>query len=192
MALDRELARPLLIVLAVGLVVVGLIWVTGGFRPAQAVGRPTAPGEAVDLERWTITVQSCEYVDRDVAGEYETDSAARVVVRIVNRTDRTIQIPSDGILTARLGADNLPEPRWSPGQTRSELNFDPDVAVIGAYDFALSEGADITGDPATQELTLDIHRERDRANFVLTDNWVAEEPAASVTMSCPDHRRGSS
>jgi hypothetical protein len=190
-ALDRELARPLLIVLAVGLVVLGLIWATGGFRPAQAVGRPTAPGEAVDLERWTITVQACEYVDRDVTGEYEADPAARVAVRILNRTGRTIQVPSDGILTARLGAEDLSEARWAPGQVRSELNFDPDVAVTAAYDFAPAAGADLGRDPTTAELSVDIHRERDRANFVLTDNWVAEEPAATVTMSCPDRRRGS-
>lgn len=186
MAFDRGLVRPLLVAFGVLLLVIGLTWALGGFRPAEAVGRPTPAGQSIDLQRWTISVESCAYVDRSLSG-YEIDPAARVTVRMRNRTDQTIQVPADGLFTARLGTRELAEAQPAPGQQRSALNFDPDVTVVQSYDFALP-----TKVPAATELTVLVHRERNRANLVFSDNWWAEEPAAAVTMRCADHRQGPS
>lgn len=184
MSFDRSLVRPLVVALGVLLLVVGLAWALGGFRPAQAAGRPTPAGQPIDLQRWTITVESCAYVDRSVSGD-PIEVSARVSVRIRNRTERTIGDLSDNLLTARLGTRELAEAQWSPGQLLEGLNFDPDVTTVGSYDFPLPRSAD-----PTTELTVLVHRERNRANLVFNEDWAAEEPAAAVTMRCADHRKG--
>jgi hypothetical protein len=183
---DRGLIRPILGVLAALLVLVGLIWATGGLRPARAVGRPVPAGEPIDLERWSITIAACEYVDRSLL-DYQIEPTARVLLRITNLTKRTIQEPTDGVFTAELGGRPLGTAAWAPGQTRGSLNFDPDVEVRVAYEFALPADADLAAD-----LTVLVHHERNRDNFVLGENWAAEDPAAAVTMSCPDHPLGRS
>lgn len=191
MSIDRRLVRPLLVVCGVCALVVGLIWALGGFRPAQAVGRPTPPGQQIEMQRWTFAVLSCELTDREVGGEYGSDPAARVWIRTLNTTDETLQAPADDVITARLGITDLADPQFAPGQTTYGLGFDPDIAAVGAYDFPLPAPLDVDAPPGAEvAVTVLVHDERNRQNFALRSNWWAEEPIAEVTMSCPDRRVG--
>ncbi len=72
-------------VLVVLLVAVGGVWAFGGFRETTHTLPEAAVGEAVDLGRYAITVDSARYVDRDGSGEpLEEDGrpAVALVVRI--------------------------------------------------------------------------------------------------------------
>lgn len=181
MVIDRGLVRVAAVVVAGLALVIGLIAALGGLRPALAGGRTVAVGENVSLQRWSLAVERVAYVDTGLSG-LEIDPAVRVWLRITNTTDRTqaglperlVTVVADGVEYA------AGQPAW--GQPRS-ATFDPEVTVVLGYDFPAPGGSV----PAVVDVVL--RDETERKNFVLSDNWRATTPAATVRLPCPDQRQ---
>lgn len=180
MAIDRGLVRATAVAVGGLVVVIGLVAALGGFRPALASGRSVAPRQAIDLQRWTISVEGAAYVDASLAG-LDIDPAVRVWLRITNTTDETIVGLPVRLISVQVDGVELAEGRAPWGQPRSET-FDPAVELQYAYDFPRP------GPAGPAEIDVLVRDESLRSNFVIGDDWRPSTPAATVRMACPDHR----
>jgi hypothetical protein len=181
MGIDRGLVRALAVLVAALALVVGLIAALGGFRPAVAGGRPVGVGETIPLQRWTILVERAAYVDTSLSG-LEIDPAVRVWLRITNTTDRTLAGLPERLVAVQVDGIEYAAGQEAWGQPRS-ASFDPEVAAVLAYDFGAPAGS------APDVVGVVLRDETERKNFIISDNWRATTPAATVRLVCPDERQ---
>jgi hypothetical protein len=181
MAIDRGLVRVAAVAIAGLVLVIGLVAALGGFRPALAGGRTVAAGETVRLQRWTLAIERAAFVDTSPSG-LEVDPTVRVWLRITNTTDRTLSGLPERLVAVSADGVEYAAGREAWGQPRSAV-FDPEVTAALAYDFAAPGGSI----PATVAVVL--RDETERKNFVISDNWRATTPAATVRLPCPDERQ---
>jgi hypothetical protein len=178
-----SLVRPAAIAAASLIGLIGLVGLVGGFRPALPDGPVRASGERVELQRWTVAVQRVEHVDTTLSGT-EMDPSVRVWLTITNTSDRTQTPLPERLVSVRVDGIELPAGRPGWGQLRDSSNFDPDVTVELAYDFAWTAGVR----PAP-EVAVVVRDERMAKNFVIADNWAVSRPAATIRLDCPDVRQ---
>lgn len=180
MAIDRGLVRVVAVVIGGLVLVVGLIAALGGFRTAVAGGRDVAATETVRLQRWTLMVERAAYVDTSPSG-LDIEPAVRVWLQITNTTDRTQVGLPDRLVVVAVDGVEYAAGREAWGQPRSGT-FDPDVVARLAYDFDAPDGTA----PAVVDVVL--RDETERKNFIVSDNWRATTPTATVRLDCPDER----
>lgn len=180
------LIRDWVILASVAAVLLVAVWGFGGFRPATATGRPVAPGEEIELNRWQLSVLSASYSDQALRG-YEIDPVIRVDLRAVNLDDATQLAPTPKMITVRVDGQVLTDDQLGTTSQRS-FNYDPDVPARLVYEYSWPpEDAPGRVDPP-REITVIIRDERETQNFVYDENLVAGDAVASVRLPCPDDR----
>lgn len=171
------------VALGVAGLVVALVAALGGFRTADiGNARRVAPGTAVRLTNWTITVLEAEVVDDSSGREIPTE--VRVRLDIVNHHDATKDLPDDLIMVQLPEGDRQSFPRLKNVDPRKAEQYDPQVTEpvwrISTYKPGVRPRVSGT-------LTVLISDERWN-DGLLDDKWVVAGVVARVEVPLVDRR----
>lgn len=147
-AVRRQAWRITAIVAGSLVVLVGLVWVLGGFQAAgQRVGRAYASGETVELQRWQITVGE--------AWIEETYNGIQLVVSLdVLLTDEASEHLDAGLVTIQTEDGTVLEDARVRREARTG-SFGPDIPEAG-------------------QLTVDVPEAPQRVRVVIRDETTSE------------------
>lgn len=168
------------------LLLAAVIGLSGGFAEAPPRGNSAAPGEPVDLARWSLRADRAEYVNQALGG-YETDPAIRLWLRVTFTGPESLCcLPSD-LVTLRIGDASGDGGRFVIGGPRTS-QFDPDVEVQVPLEFSWPVDSSIpVAAPATVSVIAKDEKRGD--SLVFGETWEVSGVVAVIELDCPDRRQ---
>lgn len=183
----RGLLTGWLIPVAILLVLVLIIWLAGGFKPASAIAGPQARlGEQIELRRWTVVVHRIALVDTSPDG-YDIDPSFRVWVTATLTDDESQPAPLDEIRVAVPGGPQPGDPTIQRGGADSD--FGPDVPRALVLDFRWPDRDKPPHLAAPGSVGIVVRDERISHNYIYGDDWVPGAPAGVIMTPVPDRRK---
>lgn len=172
----------------VGLGVLGLliagVAAAGGFEPAKsAPGRDYAPGELIELTRWLVRVDGCEY-EPPVEGSSDEFGRARVKLTITNTWQQTQWGINPQTMTVELPNG---ETFGANGETLTFI----DAETNGDFDPQFTRPAIATARLKSPAWTSDgavvvrLANERQSEGFLVSGGWIADFQVARIEVACP-------
>jgi hypothetical protein len=177
---------PLVLVLALLLVV----WVAGGFRPAEDLAGPRARlGEQLELRRWTITVHRVVLVDLAPEG-YDQDPAFRVRATVTLTGHETVDLLPERLIEVRVPGGPTTGGFRLVGSNRG-FAFDPDVPREVLLDYPWPVWEKPRQLPAPEEIAIVVRDEQWSYNYVFGDALTVRDPAGVIVTTVDDQRKRS-
>lgn len=185
----RHLLTRWLIPVAIVLVLVLIIWLAGGFKPAPALAGPrVALGRTIELRRWTVVVHRIALVDTSPEG-YDIDPSFRVWATVTLTDDETQSAPLEEIQVAVPGGPQPGDPsiQGDAGNT----DFGPDVPRDLVLDYRWPDRDKAPHLPAPRSVGIVVRDERISHSYIYGDDWVAGQPAGVIIVRVDDRRKRS-
>lgn len=185
----RRFLTRWLVPIAIALVLVLIIWLAGGFKPASAsAGPPAMLDEEIQLRRWTVVVHRIALVDTSPQG-YDIDPAFRVWATVTLTDDESQPAPLEEIRVAVPGGPRPGDP--SLQNDVANTDFGPDVPQNLVLDYRWPDRDKAPHLPAPRSVRVVIRDERLTHNYIYGDDWVVGAPAGVITARVDDRRKGS-